>query len=157
MTPTMPNGAGRRAQWTLRGGEYSLATASSARRAVERARKRAGRRQARRGRLPGSTDGSGRDLRSHVVPSGGCLVSVTTTVWVLTLDVLAVILAVDLLVIARRPHVPTFREFALWVTGYIALAVAFGLIIRLASPPSGRCKFFAGWLTDCSPSAGDLR
>src|SRR5256885_12728186 len=58
-------------------------------------------------------------------------------------------------VIARRPHEPTFRESALWVTGYIALAVAFGLIICLAYSPSEGGKFFAGWLTEYSLSRSE--
>jgi tellurite resistance protein TerC len=83
-------------------------------------------------------------------------VSVSPTVWVLTLVGLAVILLVDLLVIARRPHEPTFRESALWVTGYIALAVAFGLIICVAYSPAEGGKFFAGWLTEYSLSVDNL-
>src|SRR5690348_5078206 len=65
-----------------------------------------------------AASGGGRDLRSHVVPSGGCLVSVSVAVWAATLAGLVSILAVDLLVVARRPHEPTLRECVLWVTGY---------------------------------------
>ena len=38
------------------------------------------------------------------------MVHVTTEVWLITIAVLAAVLAFDLLVIGRRPHEPSMRE-----------------------------------------------
>jgi integral membrane protein, TerC family len=69
---------------------------------------------------------------------------------------LATILAVDLLIVGRRPHEPTLRESALWVTGYFGLAVAFGLSLAVGYGPEAGGKFFAGWLTEYSLSIDNL-
>jgi tellurite resistance protein TerC len=84
------------------------------------------------------------------------LVSVSPLVWTVTLVVLTAILAVDLLVVARRPREPTLRESALWVIGYISLAVVFGLLIWAGYGPAEGGKFFAGWLTEYSLSVDNL-
>jgi tellurite resistance protein TerC len=83
-------------------------------------------------------------------------VSVSPVVWAITLVGLAAILAVDLLVVARRPREPALRESALWVIGYVGLAVAFGLMVCLAYSPAEGGKFFAGWLTEYSLSVDNL-
>ncbi len=82
--------------------------------------------------------------------------TVSPLVWTATLVLLGAILAVDLLVVARRPREPTLRESALWVSGYISLAVLFGLLIWGAYGPSTGAKFFAGWLTEYSLSVDNL-
>ena len=69
--------------------------------------------------------------------------SVSPIVWAITLVVLTAILVVDLVVVARRPREPTLRESALWVTGYILLAVLFGLLISVGYGPAEGGKFFA--------------
>src|SRR5207237_587197 len=51
---------------------------------------------------------------------------------------------------------PTLRESALWVTGYILLAVAFGLLISAGYGVAEGGKFFAGWLTEYSLSVDNL-
>jgi tellurite resistance protein TerC len=84
------------------------------------------------------------------------LVSVSPFVWALTLVVLTAILVVDLVVVARRPREPTLRESALWVTGYILLAVVFGLLISVGYGVTEGGKFFAGWLTEYSLSIDNL-
>jgi tellurite resistance protein TerC len=83
-------------------------------------------------------------------------VTVSTGVWTVTLVGLAIILAVDLLIIARRPHEPSLRESALWVTGYIGLALAFGVSLALGYGPDAGGRFFAGWLTEYSLSIDNL-
>ena len=82
--------------------------------------------------------------------------SVSPIVWAITLVVLTAILVVDLVVVARRPREPTLRESALWVTGYILLAVLFGLLISVGYGPAEGGKFFAGWLTEYSLSVDNL-
>ncbi|MGN6689160.1 MAG: TerC family protein [Actinomycetales bacterium] len=81
---------------------------------------------------------------------------VTPAAWVITLAVLAAVLAFDLFVIGRRPHEPSMREAAIAVTIYIALAVAFGLGVLAVSGGQYAGEFYAGWLTEYSLSIDNL-
>jgi tellurite resistance protein TerC len=81
---------------------------------------------------------------------------VSPFVWTLTLVVLVAILAVDLIVVGRRPHEPSTREAATWVGVYIALAAVFGLILFAAYGSGYSGQFFAGWLTEYSLSVDNL-
>jgi tellurite resistance protein TerC len=81
---------------------------------------------------------------------------VTTTTWVVTLLVLVAILAVDLLIVGRRPHEPSMKESAVWVAVYVGLAVLFGLGLLAAAGPTYGGQFFAGWLTEYSLSVDNL-
>ncbi len=81
---------------------------------------------------------------------------VSLTVWIVSLVAVIGILGVDLLVIGRRPHVPSMRECALWVGLYVGLAIAFGIGVSVISGPSSGGEFFAGWLTEYSLSVDNL-
>jgi tellurite resistance protein TerC len=81
---------------------------------------------------------------------------VTPLVWTLTLLVLGALLAIDLVIIGRRPHEPTMKEAAAWVAVYVGLAALFGLGIFLAKGPVYGGEFFAGWLTEYSLSVDNL-
>jgi len=82
--------------------------------------------------------------------------NVPTWVWVVTLGGLLVMLAVDLLIIGRRPHEPSMREATVWVTFYVGLAVVFGLGVLVFSGTRYGGEFFAGWLTEYSLSVDNL-
>jgi tellurite resistance protein TerC len=82
--------------------------------------------------------------------------AVTSLVWALTLVGLLGVLAVDLLFVARRPHVPSMRESAIWVGIYVAMALLFGLGIWLVSGPRFAGEFYVGWLTEYSLSVDNL-
>ena len=73
-----------------------------------------------------------------------------------TFAVLGVLLVVDLLVVARRPHVPSIRECTLWVAGYVALAVAFAVVLGVLAGGDLAGQFVAGWLTEYSLSVDNL-
>lgn len=75
---------------------------------------------------------------------------------VTSLIVLVAILIADLLIVAWRPHVPSMREAALWVSGYAALAVVFGGLIFWLGDAEHATEFFAGWLTEYSLSIDNL-
>lgn len=77
-------------------------------------------------------------------------------VWLTTVAAFVVMLAVDLLVIGRRPHEPGLRESATWVLCYVALAVAFGVGILLTQGGRYAGEFFAGWVTEYSLSVDNL-
>jgi tellurite resistance protein TerC len=72
------------------------------------------------------------------------------------------ILLFDLYLVVRRPHVPSTRESALWITFYVSLAIVFGLIVWGVANSSGlngselSLQFFAGWLTEYSLSADNV-
>lgn len=70
--------------------------------------------------------------------------------------VLVAILILDLLLIIKRPHVPSMREASLWVGFYVLLALIFaGLIFVLGDVQHGT-EFLAGWLTEYSLSIDNL-
>ena len=76
--------------------------------------------------------------------------------------VMGAILLFDLVMVIRKPHVPSTRESALWITFYVSLAVIFGLIVIGVANGAGLpgtelgLQFFAGWLTDYSLSADNV-
>ena len=81
---------------------------------------------------------------------------VSLLVWAITLTVMGAILVADLLIIGRRPHIPSMRESSLWVAFYVTLAVAFGIVILSAYGPRYGGEFFAGWVTEYSLSVDNL-
>lgn len=70
--------------------------------------------------------------------------------------VLLLILAFDLLVIFKRPHIPSAKESALWVSFYIGLALVFALLMLLIGDAEHAGQFLAGWLTEYSLSIDNL-
>jgi tellurite resistance protein TerC len=82
--------------------------------------------------------------------------NVSTWAWVVTLVALGALLAVDLLIIGRRPHEPSIRESSLWVGFYVALALLFGLGLGLIAGIRPATEFYTGWLTEYSLSIDNL-
>ncbi|GAA0803985.1 TerC family protein [Spirilliplanes yamanashiensis] len=82
--------------------------------------------------------------------------NVPTWVWTVTLVVLVVMLAVDLVIVGRRPHEPSIRESSLWVTFYVVLALIFGIGVWVTAGPTYAGEFYAGWLTEYSLSVDNL-
>ena len=69
---------------------------------------------------------------------------------------LTALLLADLAIVARRPHEPSARESALWVTFYVALAIVFGVVLMAVSGGEFAGEFYAGWLTEYSLSIDNL-
>jgi tellurite resistance protein TerC len=69
---------------------------------------------------------------------------------------LVVLLLVDLVIVARRPHEPSAREAGLWVGFYVALALAFGALLLVFTDATYATQFYAGWLTEYSLSVDNL-
>ncbi|MEQ7125857.1 TerC family protein [Actinopolymorpha sp. B11F2] len=82
--------------------------------------------------------------------------SIHPWVWIATVGVLGVILAVDVFVIGRRPHEPSMRECTMWISMYVALAMLFGLGVFVVSGGQYAAEFFAGWITEYSLSVDNL-
>ena len=76
--------------------------------------------------------------------------------------VMLAILIIDLLLVVRRPHVPSTKESALWISFYVGLAVIFGLLVLWVANDAGlngtelSLQFYAGWLTEYSLSADNV-
>jgi len=73
-----------------------------------------------------------------------------------SLVVLTLILVADLLLVIKRPHVPSFRESTLWVVFYVGLALVFALLMLLLGDAEHAGQFIAGWLTEYSLSIDNL-
>ena len=73
------------------------------------------------------------------------------------LVVLTLILIADLLIILKRPHIPSMKEATLWVVFYVALALVFAFVLyRVTDSPQAMGEFLAGWLTEYSLSIDNL-
>jgi tellurite resistance protein TerC len=70
--------------------------------------------------------------------------------------VLVLILAVDVFLAFRRPHIPSTRESALWIGFYVLLALVFAVALFLIGDADHAGEFVAGWLTEYSLSVDNL-
>ena len=75
---------------------------------------------------------------------------------IISMVVITGILLADLLIVFKRPHVPSSKESTLWVSFYALLAVIFGLIILGLFGATKASEFYAGWLTEYSLSIDNL-
>jgi len=69
---------------------------------------------------------------------------------------LLLILAFDIFLAYRRPHVPSTRESALWIGFYVALALIFAGLMFVLGDAEHAGQFIAGWLTEYSLSIDNL-
>jgi tellurite resistance protein TerC len=82
-------------------------------------------------------------------------------VWAITTVILVGVLALDIFVIARRPHEPSMAEVGRHLALFVGLAVLFGIGLAVfaephALSPNPAAEFFAGWLTEYSLSVDNL-
>ncbi|BBH67022.1 tellurium resistance protein TerC [Actinoplanes sp. OR16] len=82
--------------------------------------------------------------------------NVPVWVWVATLVALVAVLAVDLLIIGRRPHEPSMKEAGTWVGFYVGLAILFGVGVWVTAGAQSAGEFYTGWLTEYSLSVDNL-
>lgn len=73
-----------------------------------------------------------------------------------SLVLLTLILAADLLIVLKRPHVPSTKEASLWVVFYVTLALAFAGLMLIFAGSEFAGQFLAGWLTEYSLSIDNL-
>ena len=78
------------------------------------------------------------------------------TVWLATITGLIAIVAVDLVVIARRKRTVTFRDALMWVAAYVSLAVLFAVALLLFAPGPSGSQFIAGYITEYTLSVDNL-
>jgi hypothetical protein len=74
----------------------------------------------------------------------------------ISLGAMLVLLIADLLIVGRRPHVPSMKESAIWVSFYVGLAVIFGVVVWAVGGITPAAEFYAGWLMEYSLSVDNL-
>ena len=82
--------------------------------------------------------------------------NVSTLEWGITIAVTIAILLFDIVVIARKPHEPSTKECALYLSFYIGLAALFGAWVWAFHGQQFGIEFYAGWLTEYSLSIDNL-
>ena len=82
--------------------------------------------------------------------------NVPTWVWLTTIGLATVVFAIDIFVIARKPHVPSTKEVGTALSVYVGAAVLFGLGIWYFAGSDFAGQYFAGWLTEYSLSVDNL-
>ncbi len=75
---------------------------------------------------------------------------------VVSLAAMVVLLLADLIIVGRRPHVPSVRESGLWVGFYVALALVFCAVLWAVGGQAPAAEFVAGWITEYSLSVDNL-
>ena len=73
-----------------------------------------------------------------------------------SLAVLVAILIFDLLIVVKRPHVPSMKEATGWVVLYVALALVFAGVLFISGEPTKAGEFVTGWLLEYSLSIDNL-
>src|ERR1035437_2449824 len=68
-------------------------------------------------------------------------------VWILTVGLTGAVLLVDVVIIGRRPHVPSMAEAGRYLAMYVVFAVLFGVGVWYFSGADFAAQYYAGWLT----------
>ncbi len=84
------------------------------------------------------------------------MLHVTATGWAATIGLIAALLALDLVVAARRPPVVGFREAAAWSGFYIGVALLFGVVFGALAGWGLGGQYFAGYVVEKSLSVDNL-
>ena len=82
--------------------------------------------------------------------------SVSLTMWLVTIGAILVLVVMDFLTVSRKPHEVAFKEAALWSIFYIAMAVAFGVFIWTWQGSDFGTQYFAAYLVEKSLSVDNL-
>ncbi|MFB9661777.1 TerC/Alx family metal homeostasis membrane protein [Glycomyces mayteni] len=84
------------------------------------------------------------------------MLDISPLTWALTIGLIVVLLAVDLLLAALRPHHVGFKEATAWSVIYIAIAVLFGVWFGLQYGNAAGTEYFAGYIIEKSLSVDNL-
>ncbi|WNV88884.1 TerC family protein [Umezawaea sp. Da 62-37] len=82
--------------------------------------------------------------------------SVPLWLWLATVVGLLLLLAVDLVLVGRKPHEVSLGEAGRWVTFYVSVAVLFGIGLWYFAGGVPAGEFFAGYITEYSLSIDNL-
>ncbi|WP_067126421.1 TerC/Alx family metal homeostasis membrane protein [Microtetraspora malaysiensis] len=84
------------------------------------------------------------------------MLEITPVGWALTIGVIVLLFALDLILGIVRPHTVGFREAVGWSVFYIAVAVAFGLVFAAYAGWEYGAEYFAGYVVEKSLSVDNL-
>src|SRR4051812_21270680 len=76
--------------------------------------------------------------------------------WIATIGGLLALIALDLVIVDRKPHEVKPGEAARWVIFYIGCAVAFGIGVWVFAGHDSGVEFFTGYITEYSLSVDNL-
>jgi tellurite resistance protein TerC len=76
--------------------------------------------------------------------------------WAVTVGLVVVLLAIDLMLAVTRPHAVGFGEAVGWSVFYIAVAIAFGIVFASIAGWGYGGEYFAGYIVEKSLSVDNL-
>lgn len=75
---------------------------------------------------------------------------------VASMAILTAVLVIDLLLVIKRPHVPSMKESTAWVAFYVSLALIFAGALFAMGDTQRSGEFLTGWLLEYSLSIDNL-
>ncbi|MDQ2588237.1 TerC/Alx family metal homeostasis membrane protein [Saccharothrix yanglingensis] len=84
------------------------------------------------------------------------MLEIDALTWGLTIGLIVVLLAVDLVLAAVRPHRVGFGEATAWSVFYILVAIGFGVWLTMAHGGGFGTEYFAGYIVEKSLSVDNL-
>ncbi|MDN3239505.1 TerC family protein [Glycomyces tritici] len=84
------------------------------------------------------------------------MLEISPLTWAGTIGLIVVLLAVDLILAAVRPHHVGFKEATAWSVFYIAIAIAFGIWFGTQYGNAAGTEYFAGYIIEKSLSVDNL-
>ncbi|RRS00552.1 TerC/Alx family metal homeostasis membrane protein [Glycomyces terrestris] len=84
------------------------------------------------------------------------MLDISPITWAVTIGLIVVLLAVDLLLAALRPHHVGFKEATAWSVFYIAVAILFGVWFGMQYGNAAGTEYFAGYIIEKSLSVDNL-
>lgn len=75
---------------------------------------------------------------------------------IVSMALLVAVLIFDLLIVVKRPHVPSMKEATAWVVFYVTLALVFAGVLLLMGDAKHAGEFVTGWLLEYSLSIDNL-
>jgi tellurite resistance protein TerC len=82
--------------------------------------------------------------------------SVPLWLWIATIIGLLALIAIDLVIVDRKPHEVTTGEAARWVIFYVSCAILFGIGVFYFAGHEPGVEFFTGYITEYSLSVDNL-
>jgi tellurite resistance protein TerC len=78
------------------------------------------------------------------------------TLWAITVVGILLLIALDFVMVSRKPHEVKFREAALWSVFYVGVAIAFGIALIVWQGSAVGTEYFAAYLVEKSLSVDNL-
>ena len=82
---------------------------------------------------------------------------VSTEIWIITIAAIVGLLAFDYFFHARKAHIPSLKEAAIWSAIYVGLAILFGIMLWIFTDGHRLgMEYFAGYITEKALSVDNL-